>query len=781
MSSLGLTPAGFVLPRQADIRAALEASFRAQFGATVNLSSETVFGQLIGIMSEREALWWEGLEDDVLSATPAGAEGVYVDNLLAYAGLERLPAAPTVTNPTASAADDGKVLYGLVCYGTPGTVIPAGAIVQTSTEPTYSFTLDAPVTIGQAQNAVQRIYFAAAASSGTYALSLECPSGAVATTSPLPFNVLPQATQLAFAKAPSSGSYTLTLGTERTDPLPFSAQAADIQAALQALPGYGSVGVTGSAANGFVIAWPVGPIPQVGLSSTTDTQLRVIDSVQASINALTDVGTGLRPFTDAAVTSDVSGQLTVTFGANAPAQNQPSSAAAAQGLIVVASNSLMAGTTAISMAVGTAVMGHPAQAVAQATCTETGPRQLPAGTLTVIGSTQSGWTGVTNQLDGLPGQNLETDAQAIARREGQLASKGNGPLASIVQQVQQLPGVTAAIGFENLTSAALQRLTFATVPTSGSYTLGFGASSTQAIPYAATSGDVQLALAKLPGLAAMQVSGSYSYGFTLDPAGSNGGQALPLIAVLQDTTGAQLTASFGRPPKSVEIVVEGGEDVAIAQAILRSVSAGIATYGSPVLRTTGSALAGSTTLTLASVSGLEPGLAIFMPGLRPNSTVVAVSGTSVTVSLPALSTVTNAPVIVDHTSFVRDVAGNYQQVAFSRPQQLLIYTVIELTTDYFLLPGDPNSGRNPAAAFDPASLATIQQGVIDTGNAVGIGGLLTLRGTSGLGSAFRDVPGVLDAQVYFDTVASPTNQASIRLAAEQVPLFNSFSTTVKYS
>ena len=59
--------------------------------------------------------------------------------------------------------------------------------------------------------------------------------------------------------------------------------------------------------------------------------------------------------------------------------------------------------------------------------------------------------------------------------------------------------------------------------------------------------------------------------------------------------------------------------------------------------------------------------------------------------------------------------------------------------------------------------------------------VLTLTGSKGLGSSFRDVPGVISVDMAFDTQASPTNTAPLRLLPEQVPAASVASTSVSYT
>lgn len=780
MPSLGLTDAGFVAPRQSQIIEALQASFQAQFGATVNLSTATVFGQLIGIFSEREALLWEALQDDVLSGTPGGAQGIYVDNLLALLGMARLPAQATTTNPTPSTQANGITRFGLVLKGTPGTIVPQGAIVQTSSAPTLSFALDAQVTIGEAVSAVQDIYFTGQPKQGSLALTLEAPSGAQATTRPIPYNALPTQTILQAGKTPTTGTLILKVGDASTAALPASAKASDVQTALRALIGFEQVVVTGTWPT-LVITWPTFANPIVMATSTFDTSFEVVQSISAAVQALTDRETDLRPFTDAIVSAPSLSQWRIQFGAGKLTQGMPTSGAKPQARAVIAANTLLSGNTAINVAATTSVTGMAAQGVGTATCTTTGANAAPAGTLTIIGSSQQGWASVNNELDALVGRAIESDSEAMARRQTLLASPGAGPLAATLGRLQQLDGVTRAIGFENLTAAALQRVTFLLTPTSGTYALGFAGGTTRALPFNASAKTLQTALEALPQAPSCTVTGAYTYGFSVDFNGALGGQALPLLTIASDTTGAKLTASFGRPPKSVEYVVQGGNDDEVADTILDASAGGIATYGAPVLQTAGSFMAGSQIVQMDSVGGVVVGMAIFGQGLNPGSLITAISGTQATLSLPALSTASGVALTINHTFLLKDEGGNPTEVSFTRPQQVPIYLKIILTTDLFNTPGDSTSGKSGSALFDPASLQKIEQDIIESVNRVPIGGLITLRGTTGLGSSFRDVPGIVDVDLNFDVVPNPQGDASIRLLPDQVGLASSFNTEISYS
>lgn len=66
-----------------------------------------------------------------------------------------------------------------------------------------------------------------------------------------------------------------------------------------------------------------------------------------------------------------------------------------------------------------------------ATCTQTGPIVVPAGSLTVKVSVVSGWNTVTNPVDATPGRDVDTDIQLRQRREDELALRGGSTARAI--------------------------------------------------------------------------------------------------------------------------------------------------------------------------------------------------------------------------------------------------------------------------------------------------------------------------------------------------------------
>jgi hypothetical protein len=105
---------------------------------------------------------------------------------------------------------------------------------------------------------------------------------------------------------------------------------------------------------------------------------------------------------------------------------------------------------------------------------------------------------------------------------------------------------------------------------------------------------------------------------------------------------------------------------------------------------------------------------------------------------------------------------------------------ISLVTDMYRTPGDPTSGINSASRWDPSSVSTIQANVLALGEAVGIGGVITAKGTNGLVGSFNQILGIVDYSLSFDTVPNPTNQDNIALQSEQVAQFEAFNIQVQY-
>jgi uncharacterized phage protein gp47/JayE len=131
-----VTDTGFVKKTLAEIKAELETEFQAVFGDDIDLSDEGPFGEIIGILSKRDADLWDGMEEIYTSRDPNEATGTSLDNVAAETGVRRIDATSTETK-------------NVLLYGDEGTSVATGKqIRQENNDLTHS--LDAAVTITKA-------------------------------------------------------------------------------------------------------------------------------------------------------------------------------------------------------------------------------------------------------------------------------------------------------------------------------------------------------------------------------------------------------------------------------------------------------------------------------------------------------------------------------------------------------------------------------------------------------------------------------------------------------
>lgn len=106
----GLTELGFEAERIDEIKEAIEEDFRTNFGENVRVDSESVNGQLIGVLSDRLADLWELAEQTYAFNYLNSASGVALDDLVALAGIVRAAATYSEVELTLLGAPDGTVI-----------------------------------------------------------------------------------------------------------------------------------------------------------------------------------------------------------------------------------------------------------------------------------------------------------------------------------------------------------------------------------------------------------------------------------------------------------------------------------------------------------------------------------------------------------------------------------------------------------------------------------------------------------------------------------------------
>jgi uncharacterized phage protein gp47/JayE len=201
--AFGVTAQGFVKKRLSDIKLEIENSLRSTLGNSINLMSETVFANLVGVYADREMQLWELAEQIYFSQYPDSSEGVTLDNALSITGVTRIDAKKSLQ-------------ISLHMFGTIGAVIPAGTQVSVENSPESTFTTKSQVTLVAGVDEVQH---------------------------------------LAFSGIPASGQFRLQYSNELTIPIEWDDLAADIQSALNALNKLDGVVVTGDFTAGFDITF----------------------------------------------------------------------------------------------------------------------------------------------------------------------------------------------------------------------------------------------------------------------------------------------------------------------------------------------------------------------------------------------------------------------------------------------------------------------------------------------------------------------------------------------
>lgn len=117
--SFGITPEGFNLKRLSDILSDIEEKERSFFG-TIDVSGDSVFGQLNGTFANQCSDLWEQTQKAYNASSPALASDITLDYNVLLNGIERLQSLPTL------------VEVGL--HGTNGTIVTAGTQISSTVD-----------------------------------------------------------------------------------------------------------------------------------------------------------------------------------------------------------------------------------------------------------------------------------------------------------------------------------------------------------------------------------------------------------------------------------------------------------------------------------------------------------------------------------------------------------------------------------------------------------------------------------------------------------------------
>ncbi len=201
-----------------------------------------------------------------------------------------------------------------------------------------------------------------------------------------------------------------------------------------------------------------------------------------------------------------------------------------------------------------------------------GAISAPSNSISKIISITSGWTSTINEAAFTLGRAEETDEEYRLRIKTSQQITGLSTVEAIQAHVANVSGVTATSVFENdqtIFSGGTNVVTFTNgtnIVNWTSHTLTNGdpvrLSTTGTLPAELSEG-VQYWVVNAN-------TNDFQISLTL------GGAA---VTFTDDGTGVH-SVLIGRPPKSVEVVVEGGTDATVALTIWQSKAAGIETHGS---------------------------------------------------------------------------------------------------------------------------------------------------------------------------------------------------------
>jgi len=234
--SYGVTDEGFVSKTLVEIQAELDTLLKSTFGSYINTLPQSIFGQIKAILSEREYLLWEALEDAYNSQYPETASSVSLDDACSITGLSRLT------------ADYSTVSIAL--FGTEGTEIPLGTEFSKYNDANTIFETAEAVTLAAGVDAIQT---------------------------------------MVAAQEPTNGVFSFVFGSETTDSISSDATPAAMSAALNALDGLSEVSIAGTWADDFLItfAGDDGKQPQDLLTLSGSTLANELGSITPTISTTT--------------------------------------------------------------------------------------------------------------------------------------------------------------------------------------------------------------------------------------------------------------------------------------------------------------------------------------------------------------------------------------------------------------------------------------------------------------------------------------------------------------
>lgn len=552
----GIDSTGFTKKTLAEIRTSLKNKAKTKFGPTINVADDSVLGQVIDVFAEQISDIWSGAEGTYLGFNPSTAEGVPLDNVAELVGVQRLGAASS--NTTA------------IVTGDLGTVITAGSLMSVTTT-TSQFSNIAAKTLSLTDPTSAIINIDTVASATTYTVTIN-------------------GTACTFTSDATATLNEITAGLAQS--INFSTQQTNVTAVDN---GNGTITVNSDVT--------------ITASAITNLLLQSEDLT----TTWTDVGTPTvtandTQFVDGLVTAD---KLEDNDGAGFEGKTQTVTITSSTDSYVVScflrSDTLNQARLRLQLTGGTALDGNVAVNIDTQAIVESGDVFASSGTVTLLAN---GWVRVSFRIDdngtGNTSAIVEIDVGDAAADTGAIHPSGFQLERGVTTVSDYVPTATTIVTRDATTAATSLVPSPFTLAIDGN--MSINKISTQLPVIATATGAIAAPIATLANIdtpifgwdsvtnpdaatlgrdvesdtsfrqrrfESVQIAGAG----TVPAIESNVRQINGVTDAFVIENRTLLVDGGGRPGKSFETIVKGGEDQAIAQKIWDVKPAGIETFG----------------------------------------------------------------------------------------------------------------------------------------------------------------------------------------------------------
>jgi uncharacterized phage protein gp47/JayE len=423
MTAYGVTPNGFVKKTIEVLLEEVRQEYRTAFGADIDVSHESPFGQIIGIEANARLDFWNLLEDNYTTRNPNQVSGAAQDDLYSEVGLTRIDRAKSQAPDT-------------LLWGVPSTVIPVNSQASQSTAQ-KTFALSSEVIISSSSPRGVEFTIATPTTTKTYSFVLDGQtiSYAYPATHSATFHL----------SGPIASGQTVTSVVNGTN-IPGVAYTTS-HANTMAL--WGAKIDTTMTALGYNCSY-----------SVSGNDLTITLTGATTISSITAVVTGSGTPAVANYTYAPMGMEDVVAGISAALDAKISSEDIDEAYYVEGDDKIRVYNIGSNFTLASITNLTDSMYASAGTfnCTEYGSFPVPAFSLDTITTPVSGWSEVENPAAGATGREAETDAEFRLRR-AQFYAVGKATEDAIRQHIlNTVNGVISCIVVSNRTSGTVDSM-----------------------------------------------------------------------------------------------------------------------------------------------------------------------------------------------------------------------------------------------------------------------------------------------------------------------------------